>query len=298
MTIQKHYDLDRSLSYAAAKALLEKERATGRATPEGLITNLHLRQIALASSVFQARQLQEPYQQYLSDAHSETLKTNLKASPTQTLEAIIVWWSGKRWIALDGHHRVEAYRRQERDAKGTIQRIPVVTFEGSLEAAIAKSIELNARDKLPMTYDDKANAAWKLIVEETLSKSEISRVTTVHRNTLTAMGKALNSLKQKYPISYKDEALAMTWDEARRSEVGRRELGDFEGYAPKINQQVAKVLNSVRGRKPLEPFIPFVMGGLSLLDSEAPLMALRHLIGEYPELARDELEWRMTEPEF
>lgn len=297
MTIKKHHDLDRSLSYAAAKAQLEKERATGRATPSGLITNLHLRQIALASSVFQARQLQDSYEQYLSDAHSETLKVCLKASPTQTLEAIVIWWSGKRWIALDGHHRVEAYRRLARDTKDNLRRIPVVTFEGSLEAAIAKSIELNARDKLPMTYDDKANAAWRLIVDAALSKSEISRVTTVHRNTLTAMGKALNSIKEKHPISYRDEALAMTWDEARRSEI-RQPRGDFEEYAPKINQKVAKALNGLRGRKPLEPFIPFVMGGLSLLDPEAPLMALRHLIVEYPELARDELEWRMAEPEF
>lgn len=298
MTIRKHHDLDRSLSYAAAKAILDKERATGRATPRGLITNLQLRQIALASSVFQARQLHDSYEQYLSDAHSETLKVCLKASPTQTLEAIVVWWSGKRWIALDGHHRVEAYRRLERDTKGTIQRIPVVTFEGPLDTAIAKSIELNARDKLPMTYDDKANAAWRLIVEESLSKSEISRVTTVHRNTLTKMSKALDSLKKKHPLCYRDEALDMTWDEARRSEMAQREYGDFEEYDERQAFEWCKGFRKLIGKKPIGIAAPRLIKALCLLSPDAPKALMGELIGLYPELARDELEWRMAEPEF
>ena len=298
MTIMYRNDIDRSLSYVAAKALLEKERATGRATPEGLITYLRLRQIALASSVFQARQLQDFYEQSMSDAHSETLKACLKASPTQTLEAVVVWWSGKRWIALDGHHRVEAYRRLERDTKGTLQRIPVVTFEGSLEAAIAKSIELNARDKLPMTYDDKANAAWRLIAEGSLSKSEISRVTTVHRNTLTTMGKKLDSFKQKHPISYKDEALVLTWNEARRLEVGQQELGDFEEYEQRKAHEWCKSFRKILGRKPIGAVAHRLIKALCLLSPDAPEILLGGLIGLYPELARDELEWRMAEPEF
>lgn len=291
-------DIDRSLSYVAAKALLEKERATGRATPEGLITYLRLRQIALASSVFQARQLQDFYEQSMSDAHSETLKACLKASPTKTLEPIVVWWSGKRWIALDGHHRVEAYRRLERDTKDNLQRIPVVTFEGSLEAAIARSIELNARDKLPMTYADKANAAWRLITDEAFSKSEIARVTTVHRNTLTTMGKVLGSLKKKHPRSYRDEALNLTWDEARRSEVGHRELGDFTEYDERQAFEWCKGVRKLIGKKPIGVAAPRLIKALCLLSPDAPKALMGELIGLYPELARDELEWRMAEPEF
>ncbi len=253
---------------------------------------------ALASNVFQARQLQDFYAKSLSDAHSETLKACLKASPTQTLEPIIVWWSGKRWIALDGHHRVEAYRRLERETKGTLQSVPVETFEGSLEAAITKSIELNARDKLPMTYDDKANAAWRLIAVGSLSKSEISRVTTVHRNTLTKMGKVLVNLKKKHPISFKDEALALTWEEARRSEVPQREFGDFEEYRERRAFELCKRLRQLLGRESIERAAPVLVKALCLVSPNAPKALVGEFVGCFPDLAREELEWKTAEPEF
>ena len=298
MTIMYRNDIDRSLSYVTAKALLEKERATGRATPEGLLTRLKLKQIALAPSVFQARQLHDFYEQSMSDAHSETLKACLKASPTQTLEAVVIWWSGKRWIALDGHHRVEAYRKLVKDPRVSLLGVPVVTFEGSLEAAIARSIELNARDKLPMTYADKANAAWRLVADEAFSKSEIARVTTVHRNTLTTMGKVLGSLKKKHPRSYRDEALNLTWDEARRSEMAQREHGDFEEYDERQAFEWCKRFRKLIGKKPIGIAAPRLIKALCLLSPDAPKALMGELIGLYPELARDELEWRMAEPEF
>lgn len=297
MTIMKHNDIDRELSYVEARAHLEKERATGKPTPQGRITTLKLKQIALAPSVFQVRQIQDSYEHYISDRHSETLKACIGASPDGTLEPITVWWSGRRWIAIDGHHRIEAYRRLDRERKGKLGDIPVTVFEGTLGAAISRSIELNTRDKLPMTHADKANAAWRLIVEGDQTQAEISRITTIHRNTLSTMSKVAREMKRKYPLTYLDEALGMTWDEARRSEIPQAR-GDFDGYESEMNRKVAKSINNVRGRKPFETFVPFMSGGLALVAPNAPQALLKHLIGEYPEIAREELEWQTMEPEF
>lgn len=293
----KHHDIDRGLSYVEARALLEKERATGKPTPQGRITSLKLNQIALAPSVFQVRQIQDSYEHYISDRHSETLKACIGASHDGTLEPITVWWSGKRRIAIDGHHRIEAYRRLDRERKGKLGDIPVVVFEGTLGAAISRSIELNTRDKLPMTHADKANAAWRLIVEGDQRQAEISRITTMHRNTLSTMSKVARELKRKYPLTYLDEALGMTWDEARRAEIPQAR-SDFDGYESEMNRKAAKVIINMKGRRPMDTFIPILMGGLSLVAADAPQKVLKYLVGDYPETAAEELDWRAMEPEF
>lgn len=293
----KHNDLDRGLSYVDARARLGKERATGRPTPHGRITSLKLNQIALAPSVFQVRQIQDSYEHHISDRHSETLKDCISASLDWTLEPIIVWWSGKRWIAIDGHHRIEAYRRLDKERKGKLGDIPVVVFEGTLGAAISRSIELNTRDKLPMTHADKANAAWRLVVEGELTLAEISRITTIHRNTLSTMSKVARELKRKYPLTYLDEALGVTWDEARRSEIPQAR-GDFDGYESEIHRKAAKIIINMKGKKPMDTFIPILIGGLSLVAADAPQKVLKHLVGDYPETAGEELEWQTMEPEF
>lgn len=297
MTIMKHNDINRELSYVEARANLEKERASGKPTPQGQTISLKLKQIALAPSVFQVRQIQDSYDHYVSDRHSETLKAGISASHDGTLEPIIVWWSGKRWIAIDGHHRIEAYRRLDRERKGKLGNIPVTVFEGTLGAAISRAIELNTRDKLPMTHSDKSNAAWRLVAEGDLTLTEISRITTIHRNTLSTMSKVARVLRRKHPLAYLDEALGMNWDEARRSELPQAR-GDFDEYESELSRKVAKSINNVRGRKPFDTFVPFMANGLALVAANAPQALLKHLMGQYPETVTEELEWQAMEPEF
>lgn len=73
------------------------------------------------------------------------------------LEPILVLTIGKKVYVVDGHHRLAAYATVGRKA------IPVEHFNGGLEAAWHRSLDANIRDKLPMTRQDKYEAAFTLV---------------------------------------------------------------------------------------------------------------------------------------
>jgi hypothetical protein len=60
-------------------------------------------------------------------------------------------------FVVDGHHRLAAYAAQGKTT------VPVQYFDGSLEGAYLKSLELNIRDKLPIVRKDKWQAAFRLV---------------------------------------------------------------------------------------------------------------------------------------
>jgi hypothetical protein len=94
------------------------------------------------------------------------------------LEPIVVFKLGKKLYVVDGHHRLAAYA-----ALGHSE-VPVAYFEGPLEAALFKSLDINIRDKLPLTRKDKVEAAFRLVKHKlrhraSMTWEEIARRATV-----------------------------------------------------------------------------------------------------------------------
>lgn len=93
-----------------------------------------------------------------SDRHVRTLVSALRNSRTRDLEPVLVMPLGQRWQLIEGHHRVAAYMTVRRATP-----IPVEIFEGTLNDAIAQSIGRNSKNKLPMSLQERREAAWRLV---------------------------------------------------------------------------------------------------------------------------------------
>jgi hypothetical protein len=130
---------------AKAKAPLEK--LTGRC-------NLARESIASAAKVFQWRLPNE--NEGARDDHIQTLANAIRDTG-KPLAPILVFTVGDAFYVVDGHHRLAAY-----DTAQWRKAIPATVFEGTLEGASDAGRAGNIRDKLPMSRNDKREAAWTL----------------------------------------------------------------------------------------------------------------------------------------
>jgi hypothetical protein len=141
-----------------------------------------------------------------SRRHVDNLADFLKANPKAELDPLTIWWSGARWIVIDGHHRLKAYQQVqgEEAAHRVVKALPVEAFTGTLNAAILRSAEGNTKDKLPMTFEEKADCAWRMVClpraddgSEAFTKSQIAKSAGVSERTVASMRKVRKELAQK-----------------------------------------------------------------------------------------------------
>lgn len=218
-------DLDRNLSYPEARSILEKELEVNKSRPLREIEQLPLDRIFLATAVFQPRLL-NGWELSRSADHVESLLEAIKSSPHHTLDPIVVWWSGKCFRVIDGHHRLEAYRRAAKQPKLRVAAIPVIVFDGTLERAIAEAIRCNAKDKLAMTREDKLNAAWRMSIDGGVSRKDVWKYTGASTGSVSAMRRKLSELQKIYPTSWRDVAMSQTWLEIRAGD--RASLTEYD----------------------------------------------------------------------
>ena len=167
-----------------------------------------------------------------SMGHVEKLMDAIRQDPDNRLEPIAVWWSGSRWIVVDGHHRLRAYNRISRDPKRPIRnlRVPVERFEGSFDEALRRSLTGNVKDKLPMDEEEKSDAAWRFTCRgETASprwpKKVIMEASSRSEGTISSRRRVRKDLVEMIragEIEDLDEAglMEISWDEARRLAQG------------------------------------------------------------------------------
>lgn len=159
---------------AAAKGMRElRELLPGSSA--GKPDVLPLSAITIHDAVFQPRAMSSHHVHGLA----KIIKSQGKVAP------VVVWPAGDKLILLDGHHRIEAYKKAEKTAA-----IPVEYFEGTADDALAKSGELNTPLKLPMTTEEKQNFAWRMetlgnyslndvVVTSGASKAQVARMRAV-----------------------------------------------------------------------------------------------------------------------
>lgn len=81
-------------------------------------------------------------------------------------DPVHVWWSGMRWIVIDGHHRVEAYRMKQEREGGKALMVSVRCHWGCNAAeALALSGNLNGRPKETITKTERLETAWVLVCD-------------------------------------------------------------------------------------------------------------------------------------
>jgi hypothetical protein len=160
---------------------LEAQLAKGRPRPKVAPTGLALGSIRLRPSVFQHRDPNE----HEGRAHVRKLVEAISRSKTKALEPMTVWWDGKTWTGIDGHHRHAAYTAA---AVGGNHIVPVEVFEGTLGEAMAQAAAGNSKNKRPMTTAEKAQAAWRMVVmDQSLSKVSVAEAACVSQSTVANM---------------------------------------------------------------------------------------------------------------
>lgn len=175
---------------------LKAKVASGTTSPQ--LPALPLDQITLLPALFQPRGMDE--------RHISELVRAIKAAGS--LDPITVLQAGGEAVLVDGHHRVEAYKR----AKQAVD-IPVRYFEGTPEEAVLESGQANSKAKLPMATWERMNLAWRLVVMKGFSKERIANAAGVSTSQVATMRKVLKKLG--------DEAdTHQSWARARQAAEG------------------------------------------------------------------------------
>lgn len=233
-----------TISFETGYRALLKEAESGSTQPHPNPTSLPLDEIKMAHSVFQPRGFDDVA---ASEEHIRSLVTAIQNEPSGKLDPILIWWSGKYWRVIDGHHRVLAYNRPRNNAQ-PVKMIPVKVFIGTLNEALLASIDSNSKDKLAMHHDDKLNRAWILtIVHPDISKSEVSKICKVGTATVARMRKCLQRFKDQDPDGWYSECLSMSWKEAMNHDRPVRKID--EDWEDKLARDWSKRLAKTFGKK-------------------------------------------------
>lgn len=236
-------------------------------------TSLRRNEIARMISVFQPRQLDGRLAE--DEAHVRTLCQAI-GSPERPryLDPIQVWWGGDRWYVIDGHHRLLAY-----DRLGITDDIPVVVFDGDLDAAMAQSAAANSKDRLVMRSDDKLNYAWRLTIISNLSKIKVVDACAVANGTVGKMRKVKAALLADGQHTEED-LLDLPWKDA---------LAEAEGREKDVNYNPEEAIKRRAERYRVALFR--ALGDRPYNDPEAFGLALLHLDSRFPERLMRSESW-------
>lgn len=251
-------------SFGASKQDILKELASGKVMLDRP-TSLPLENIKYATGVLQPRTLNGERSQ--SDEHVKDLVRLIKDSDTHLLDPVVVWWSGRNWRCLDGHHRLLAYKEANKKLKlkTPIVDIPVEVFAGSFEEAHAHAIRLNSKIKLNMSHDDRMESAWQQVCLDTkrdrkvtdiasltkVSVSLVEKMRRYHRTLLTNETLWEDNGFQKVPRVPE----GMSWNMARQIVEGRKVLRDYgdaemKAEAKALGYKLRKTCGAMLSKKP------------------------------------------------
>lgn len=244
-----------------------------------------LGRLHVAPRVFQPRILAEkPWEK---DKHVDSLRQSVKQR--RDLDPIIVFPVAGKRIVVDGHCRLEAYKLAKRHGK---RGVPVRYLKGTFADALGRAAEANSKDKLPLTYREKAEAAWKLVLfseqRRCYSLREIEGKTGVSKSTVAKMRALLESTD--LPANTR----GMTWWEARH--IGQPEREIDESWREKLVTDVAKRLLKELG--PLLGKSPDIVIDAMIEAAGKPVyeLVLDHVAERYADDVRDRVEERLEHP--
>ncbi|MCK0149393.1 ParB N-terminal domain-containing protein [Marivita sp. S6314] len=129
-----------------------------------------------------------------SETHLASLRKTLRN--TGKLDPIMVWQEVDanakptgRLVLIDGHYRFGAYRAEH--GKGTVnaESIPAFILKCDAMDAALTALAANSKDVLPLSAQERANAAWLLVRRHRMkiSKSRLSRASGVAERTIAYM---------------------------------------------------------------------------------------------------------------
>ena len=216
-------------------------------------------------SLFQPREL---IGRMLEDEqHLSSLERAIGKPPNhRMLDPLLVWWCGEGWMMIDGHHRLEAYRRA-----GVKEPVPIEIFEGSIQDALLESVARNSKDKMPMRLADKVNRAWRMVCLTEKSIKQIAGACQVGTTTISNMRKAKKDLMEAK--EYSEVKLAdKQWVHAKMEAQGGEPAvaPDMEEVRRKKAVRIAQAINKAVGRIAIGRDPEVFAEAIKFMDDQAP----------------------------
>jgi hypothetical protein len=190
-----------------------RELGLKRTEPDPTPTKLRLSEITRAPEVFQPR---SNLGGLVEETHVIDLMGALENEPSGFLDPVAVWWSGERWILVDGHHRYEAYRRHYAQSESFHQlTVPVYVVSGDVSDALTASISENSKARLGLDKNDKFDTAWRLVCAGERNRNKIAPRCGIGSSTVQAMMTRLQAIRDDDPAIDVDALAEQGWAYAR-----------------------------------------------------------------------------------
>lgn len=258
----KKNDKNTYASFGASKQAILRELESGKVMLDRP-TSLPLDSIKYATGVLQPRMLNGERSQ--SDEHIKDLTRLILDSDSHLLDPVVVWWSGKNWRCLDGHHRLVAYKMANKKLETPIVNVPVEVFVGSFDEAHAHAIRLNSKIKLNMSFDDRKESTWQQVCLDPKRERKVAEIASLTKVSISTVEK----MRRYHKRLLTDETLwedngfqkvplvpdQMSWNMARQVVEGRKVLRDYgdaemKAEARALGYKLRKTCGPVLSKKP------------------------------------------------
>lgn len=228
-----------------ALARLDAERMAGQPAPSRLPGKVPLRDLHTEPSAFQVREDQAPDPDHVAEI-AGGLGSDLD-------EHLGVWWSGTRWIVIDGHHRHAGYLEAVKAGRiGMAYKVPVKVHDApSAAAARMIAAQVNNRDRKRITVEERTAEAWRMVCNGIGSKAEQAQASGARLSTIGNMRAAFKRLHEGRGIPA-ENLEAMGWERARKLDKGKDvEAGEWsdamdEAAAQDWAKRISKALDGRR----------------------------------------------------
>ncbi|MCT8159522.1 ParB/RepB/Spo0J family partition protein [Pseudoruegeria sp. SHC-113] len=204
--------------------------------------NVSLRYITTNPGVFQFRHFE------VDQHHVDELAKVLDNG--NVLDPITIWMDPdkEQMVVVDGHHRLAAYRQAEWRKK-----VPVVVHQCGIEQAQLMALAENSKARLPLTSEERTDAAWRLVClgPSIYSRKAIAKATGASERTVANMRSTLRALQELNP----DDGLPKHWRQAMATlkDRERREYTEeerelmIEAKTAELDEKIGRDLGFMAG---------------------------------------------------
>ena len=198
------------------------------------------------------------------------LKDALERNGVEQVNPVIVWWSGQAFFCVDGHHRIEAIKRfnkqKKKKAKTVTERrqvdreelrVPVTILSGTLSEALGWSTRDNGKSTITLKSRDKSDWAWKQavlhwggIIEDRFVMARRCKDLHVSERLLKKMKSTYKRIIEKSPHDNEAAILQLAelgWANARALSEGRdlSETWDDEKREAEVQKVTHKLISAL-----------------------------------------------------
>ena len=228
-----------------------------------------LRNITTKTDVFQFRHFQvDPH-------HVDDLAGVLKNG--NLLDPLTLWMDPDtgELVVVDGHHRLAAYKQA-----GWRKKVPALVHSCGIEQARLMALRENGKTRLPLTRDERMDAAWALVCLDLpeYSRRVIRETTGVGDGTVANMRRTREALVKRDPDADDEmpkhwwQAMATLRDREQREYTEEEQEAMIEAKTAQLDEKIGKALGYMAAHQP-EAAVAVVMKrlgrqGLKLLWEE------------------------------